>query len=101
MGFGFLESVYENALFIELKNKGFVVERQKGISVFYDGQEVGKYFADLVVDNVVILELKAAVALVKQHELQLINYLKATDIEIGLLLNFGEKPEIRRKIFSN
>ncbi len=64
MGFGFLESVYENALFIELKNKGFVVERQKGISVFYDGQEVGKYFADLVVDNVVILELKAAVALV-------------------------------------
>ena len=101
LGFGFLERVYESALFIELKNQGFVVERQKEICVFYDGLEVGKYYADLLVDNIVILELKATTSLVKEHELQLINYLKATDIELGLLLNFGKKPEIRRKIFSN
>ena len=76
-------------------------ERQKPISVFYKEKLVGEYFADLIADSKVIIELKAAESLIKEHELQLINYLKATNIEVGLLLNFGKKPEVRRKIFSN
>lgn len=100
LGFGFLEKVYENALKIELEKTGLKIERQKGIKVYYDNVIVGEYFADLVVNDVVILELKAAESLCKEHELQLINYLKATDFELGLLLNFGKKPEIRRKIFN-
>lgn len=101
LGFGFLEKVYENALMIELMNNGFKVEKQKPINVHYDNKIVGEYFADIIVEDKVILELKAAEALIQGHELQLINYLKATEIEIGLLLNFGKKSEIRRKIFSN
>lgn len=101
LGFGFLEKVYENALLIELTNSGLRVDRQKPINVYYENQLVGEYFADLIVDDKVIIELKAAEALIEEHELQLINYLKATDIEVGLLLNFGKKPEIRRKIFTN
>ena len=101
LGFGFLENVYQNALFFELQNKGYKVESQKPIDVYYQTQLVGKYRADLVVNDVIILELKAVDFLIEEHELQLINYLKATNIEIGLLLNFGNKPEIRRKIFTN
>ena len=101
LGFGFLEKVYENALKIELEALRFFIERQKPISVYYSGNLVGEYFADLIVNGKIIIELKAAECLMKEHELQLINYLKATDIEIGLLLNFGKKPEIRRKIFTN
>ena len=101
LGFGFLEKVYENALKIELESLELFVERQKPISVFYNGIIIGDYFADLIVNRKVILELKAAECLMKEHELQLINYLKATDIEVGLLLNFGKKPEIKRKIFTN
>jgi GxxExxY protein len=101
LGFGFLEKVYENALFIELKNMGLFVEKQRRVKVFYEEQEVGDYFADLIVDEKVIIELKASEALCEEHEFQLINYLKATEIEIGLLLNFGKKPEFKRKIFSN
>ncbi len=101
LGFGFLEKVYENALKIELEKMGFIVERQKSINVYYDEILVGEYYADLIVDGKIILELKAAESLIEEHELQLINYLKATEMEIGLLLNFGKKPEIRRKIFSN
>ena len=101
LGFGFLEKVYENALLIELTNNGLSAERQKPINVHYEDKIVGEYFADLIINNKVILELKAAECLIEEHELQLINYLKATDIELGLLLNFGKKPEIRRKIFSN
>ncbi len=85
----------------ELEKKGFRVEKQKPITVFYDEIKVGEYFADLIVDDAVILELKAAESLREEREYQLINYLKATDIEVGLLLNFGKKPEIRRKIFTN
>ena len=77
------------------------LRRQKPIKVHYEDKLVGEYFADLIIDNKVIFELKAAENLIEEHELQLINYLKATDIEIGLLLNFGKKPEVRRKIFSN
>lgn len=101
LGFGFLEKVYENALLIELTKNGLFVERQKPIKVHYEDKLVGEYFADLIVDNKIILELKAVESLIEEHELQLINYLKATDIELGLLLNFGKKPEIRRKIFTN
>ena len=101
LGYGFLEKVYEKSLKIELEKAGFHVERQKPINVYYEKELVGEYFADLLVDNKVILELKAAETLCEEHEFQLINYLKATDIEVGLLLNFGKKPEIKRKIYSN
>jgi GxxExxY protein len=101
LGYGFLEKVYENALYLELIKMGLKVVRQKNITVFYERKQVGNYFADLIVNDVVIIELKAAESLCEEHEFQLINYLKATDIEVGLLLNFGKKPEFRRKIFSN
>ena len=99
IGYGFLEKVYENALFIELMSKGQKVLRNQRILVRYEGYEVGEYFPDLVVDDLVIVELKAIENLGKVQERQLLNYLKATDIEIGLLLNFGKKPEFRRKLF--
>ena len=101
LGYGFLEKVYHNALLIELKKSGFVCESQKPVKVFYEGSMVGDYYADIIVDDCIILELKAADALCEEHEYQLINYLKATEIEIGLLLNFGKKPEFKRKIFTN
>lgn len=101
LGFGFLEKVYENALFIELESMGLICEKQKPINVFYEDHKVGSYFADLIVENKIILELKAAEFLIEEHELQLINYLKATEIEVGLLLNFGKTPAFKRKVFSN
>jgi GxxExxY protein len=101
LGYGFLEKVYENSLFIELNSMGFYVEKQKNITVFYEEQKVGEYYADLIVDNCVIIELKAAESLCEEHEYQLINYLKATDMEVGLLLNFGKEPAFKRKVFSN
>ena len=101
LGYGFLEKVYENALMIELSKNGLKAEKQKHIKVFYDKKSVGEYFADIIVEDTIILELKAAKSVVEEHDLQLINYLKATKIEIGLLLNFGKKPEFKRKIFTN
>jgi GxxExxY protein len=101
LGYGFLEKVYGNALKLELEEIGHKVERQKKILVSYKNRVVGEYYADLIVDDQVILELKAAESLCEEHELQLVNYLKATDIEIGYVLNFGKKPGFSRKIFSN
>ncbi|MBB3838335.1 GxxExxY protein [Runella defluvii] len=101
LGFGFLEKVYERALLIEIKKKGLLCENQQPIKVYYDSYEVGDYYADLVVENLVIVELKAAESLAVEHEAQLTNYLRATDKEVGLLLNFGRKPEFKRKIFEN
>lgn len=101
LGYGFLEKVYENALKKELLKAGHVVEAQKQIKVYYDNDVVGEYYADLVVDNKVILELKAAETLVAEHEVQLINYLRATDMEVGLLLNFGKEPQVVRRAFEN
>ena len=101
LGYGFLEKVYENAMVIELRKMGLLVSQQKRIKVYYENEEVGDYYADLFVNNSVIVELKAAKSLCEEHETQLINYLKATDIEVGLLLNFGKKAEFKRKIFSN
>ena len=101
LGFGFLEKVYENAMHIELNRMNLKVEKQKSIRVFYDGHEVGDYYADLIVNDLIIVELKAADALCEEHESQLINYLRATKVEVGLLLNFGKKAEFKRKIFTN
>jgi len=101
LGYGFLEKVYENALKIELKRMNLKVDQQKNIKVFYERFEVGDYFADLIVEDLVIVELKAAESLCVEHETQLINYLKATNLEVGLLLNFGKEPQFKRKIFSN
>jgi GxxExxY protein len=99
LGYGFLEKVYENALAYELRKRGYRVCQQAPIAVRYDGVVVGEYFADLGVEDAVIVELKAAKAIVPEHEAQLINYLKATDIDVGLLLNFGPQPQVRRKIY--
>ncbi|MFY8128707.1 MAG: GxxExxY protein [Chitinophagaceae bacterium] len=101
LGYGFLERVYEAAMYIELTNMGFEVEKQKPIKVFYEGDEIGIYYADLIINDLVIIELKAVENFADEHTVQLINYLKATEIEVGLLLNFGKKPEFRRKIFDN
>jgi len=101
LGFGFLEKVYENSMVIELRKMGCKVLQQRNIKVYYEGEEVGDYYADLLVDDLVIVELKAAEAIHEDHEAQLINYLKATEIEVGLLLNFGKKAEFKRKVFSS
>jgi len=101
LDYGFLEKVYEKALLIELNNRNFVCDAQNQIEVFYEGQIVGLYYADIVVNKLVILEIKAAETICEEHEIQLINYLKATKKELGLLLNFGKKPQIKRKIYTN
>ena len=101
LGHGFLEKVYQNALYTELKINGFDVESQKQIKVYYKNVEVGEYYADLIVNDKLILELKATEAITEAHEFQLLNYLKSTNIEVGLLLNFGKKPEFCRKVFQN
>ncbi|HEY0075784.1 MAG TPA: GxxExxY protein [Abditibacteriaceae bacterium] len=101
LGYGFLEKVYENALIVELQSRGFQVEQQVPINVYYNAVVVGEYFADLLVNGCVIVEIKALEKLCEEHSAQLINYLKATTIEVGLLFNFGPQPETKRKIFDN
>ena len=101
LGYGFLEKVYENSMIIELRKLGLNCTKQYPISVFYDNTVVGEYFADIIVENCIILELKAAENLCDEHECQLVNYLKASDIEVGLLLNFGKKPEFKRKVLTS
>jgi len=101
VGYGFLEKVYQNALVIELRKLGLEVISEACIKVYYNGQVVGEYFADLLVAGVVILEIKAVRTLAPEHEAQLLNYLKATPYEVGLLLNFGPKPQIKRKVYDN
>jgi GxxExxY protein len=101
LGYGFAEKVYENALVIELRKLGLKVEQQKSITVYYEGTVVGEYVADVIAADVVLLELKAARQITDEHEAQLLNYLKATPIEVGLLLNFGPKAEFKRKVFDN
>lgn len=101
LGYGFLEKVYENALYDELNRIGLDCARQKKIEVHYKDNLVGEYYADILAEDKIIIELKAAEAICEEHEFQLINYLKATELEVGLLLNFGKKSEIRRKIFTN
>jgi GxxExxY protein len=101
LGYGFLERVYENALALELRRVGLQVEQQARIEVYYDGVVLGEYFADLLVDGAVIVELKAIQRLGPEEEAQLLNYLRATPYEVGLLLNFGPRPDFRRKVFDN
>ncbi|HED37724.1 MAG TPA: GxxExxY protein [Ignavibacteria bacterium] len=101
LGYGFLEKVYENALKIELRKLNLKVDQQRNIKVVYEGFEVGDYYADLIVEDLVIIELKAAEAICEQHEAQLLNYLKATNKEVGLLLNFGKEAKFVEKVFSN
>lgn len=101
LGYGFLEKVYEYSMMIELNELGLYCERQKQIKVFYKEKEVGEYYADILVENKVILELKACEVLMPEHQAQLLNYLKATEIEVGLLLNYGQKPEFKRMILEN
>jgi len=101
LGFGFLEKVYENALGIELAKNGLNICHQKSIAVYYEGERVGDYFADIVVNDAIILELKSAENIRNEHFAQLTNYLKATKIEVGLLLNFGKRPDFKRLIFTN
>ena len=99
LGYGFLEKVYHNAMVLELRKTGLEAASEKAIRVCYDGQVVGEYFADMVVADKVILEIKAVQTVNSAHEAQLVNYLKATNIDVGLLLNFGKSLEVKRKIF--
>ena len=101
LGYGFLEGVYENALMIELEKIGLQAEQQVPIKVFYDKKNIGNFFADILVENSVILELKAVSDITTSHEAQLLNYLKGSDMEVGLLLNFGTSPRVIRKIFQD
>jgi len=101
LGYGFLEKVYQNALVIELAKRGIKADSEKPIKVFYEGQIVGDYLCDLIVDDKVILELKAVKELNDIHEVQLVNYLKATGVEVGLLINFGPSVKIKRRVFDN
>lgn len=98
LGYGFLEKVYEKALIHELTKRGFQVAAQVPIKVYYDGVIVGDYFADLLVNDIVIVELKTAEAISDAHKAQLVNYLKATGKEVGLIFNFGPTPQISRKV---
>jgi GxxExxY protein len=99
LGYGFAEKVYENAFKIELENQGFSVEQQKGLTVLYKSHIVGEYIADLVVNDIIIVEVKAIKDIDKAHEAQLMNYLKATGIKLGLIINFGTSVTIRRIVF--
>jgi GxxExxY protein len=101
LGYGFLEKIYENAMMLDFKKENIPAVSQYAIKVVYQNEVVGEYFADILVDGKVIVEIKAARNLALENEAQLLNYLKATDKEVGLLLNFGPKPEIKRKVFDN
>jgi GxxExxY protein len=100
LGYGFLEKVYEKSMLIELQKQGLFCEKQKAIKVYYKKELVGDYYADIIVENKIIIELKAVEKIIKKHEVQLVNYLKATEIEVGLLLNFGSKPEHIRRVLT-
>ena len=100
LGSGFLEKIYENALMIELRDAGLSAQAQYPVKVYYNGLVIGDYIADIVVENKVIIELKAVNNVVKAHEVQLVNYLKATNIEVGLLINFGDQMTIKRKVLT-
>jgi len=101
LGYGFLERVYQNALYFALIDEGLKCETEKSIKVYHNGRVVGDYKADILVENCVILELKACEDLNPAHEAQLINYLRATEIEVGYLLNFGKSAKFARKVYSN
>ena len=99
LGFGFSEKVYENAMMVKLQQRNLTAIQQAPISVHFEGHIVGEYFIDIFIDNKILLELKAVSLLSKFHEVQLVNYLKATGVKVGLLINFGVKLKIVRRVF--
>ena len=101
LGFGFLESVYRKSFRLALIEKGLTVEEEVATPVYFRGKKVGDFKADLIVNKVILIELKTAETLVAAHEAQVLNYLRATSLEIGLLFNFGPKPQVRRLLFDN
>jgi GxxExxY protein len=101
LGFGFVESIYEKSLVIRLEKAGFFVVTQQPIKVYFEGTLVGDFKADLVVNDCVIVELKAVEEIHPKHEVQFVNYLRATEIEVGLVINFGEEIKCKRKVFSD
>jgi GxxExxY protein len=101
LGHGFLESTYREAMSVALAEAGLTVAREVSLPVWFRGKKVGQYFADLVINDIVLLELKAARSVESSHEAQLLHYLKSTEIEVGLLLNFGPRPQFRRLLFDN
>ncbi len=101
LGYGFLEKVYENGMMIELKRLGLNAEKQKQLKVFYDEFEIGEYYVDIIVNDCIIVELKAAESICPEHEAQLVNYLKASEIEVGLLVNFGKEPKFKRRVLTS
>jgi GxxExxY protein len=101
LGHGFLERVYANAMEIAVRNIGLEAKKEVPVRVYYDGVVVGEYYADMVVNDVVVVELKACKALVSEHEAQLLNYLKSTQLEVGFLFNFGPSPQYLRRVFEN
>jgi GxxExxY protein len=100
LGFGFVEKLYENALVVELQKMGLQVECQKPLTVWYKGEAVGDYCLDMLVEGKIIVEVKAVKQVIDAHEIQILNYLKGCVLEVGLLLNFGESLEVKRKFFS-
>ena len=101
LGYGFLEKIYENAMMFEFEREGIPAVSQSAIKVVYENKIIGEYFADILVDNKVIIEIKAAKNIAIENEAQLLNYLKATKIEVGVLFNFGPKADFKRKVFDN
>jgi GxxExxY protein len=100
LGWGFLEKIYHNAMLIELDKMMINFTSNQAIDVYYEEYKIGKYFADIVVENKVVVEIKTAEKLCSEHEAQLLNYLRATTMEVGILLNFGKKPDFKRKVYS-
>ena len=98
LGYGFLEKIYHNSLFIELKKKGYRVEFEKPVQVHYENQVVGEFFADLLVENKVVVEVKAVDKYTNVFEAQLLNYLKATGLDVGLIINFGPSVQVKRMV---
>jgi GxxExxY protein len=101
LGHGFLESTYAKALAVGLEESGMTAEQEVAVSVWFRGRKIGQYYADIVVEDLVLLELKASRTLENAHEAQLLHYLRATEVEVGLLLNFGLRPQFRRLLFDN
>ncbi len=101
LGYGFLESSYAEAMVLALQESGLIAVREVAVPVWFRGKNIGRYYADLIVENTVLLELKAVRTLEPAHEAQLLHYLRATEIEVGLLLNFGVRPQFRRLLFDN
>jgi GxxExxY protein len=101
LGYGFSERVYQKAYGIALREDGMKVDEQVPIKVYFRGQLVGEFFADMIINDLILLELKAAEVIVEEFEAQLLNYLKSTEIEVGYVLNFGKSATFKRKVFDN